>query len=238
MIQGLRPEYHLSVLDDDASCFTRGGNTGDGVSSRVADGNINLFYLACTLGLIPKFLLGLSQLIAETLVALQLGIEYRSAQAACIHIALPVVSGDDAALAILVAASQQCVGNSGVNVREQQGHCPTKDGVTRGVGTVGDVLLFLLGHKGLLVVVHKGTRAHILLFSAVADAVTCSSYVLQEGVQLGRLFLTNHETQNRAELLNDGLHTIISVTNGHSSAFLILALTNAPKVLGLVGSEA
>ena len=100
------------------------------------------------------------------------------------------------------------------------------------------MLLFLLGNEGRLIVVHEGACAHICLFSAVADAVACGSHVLQQGVQLGRIFLGDHEAQNRAELLDDGLHSIDSVADGHCSALLVLALTNAPEVLGLVGSEA
>ena len=102
----LRSERLFSVLDDDAACFARGRETGDGVSPGGADGGDDLFHLAGALGHLPKFLLGLCQLVAETLVALQFSIQHRCAQATCIYVALPVISGNDAALAILIAASQ------------------------------------------------------------------------------------------------------------------------------------
>ena len=98
--------------------------------------------------------------------------------------------------------------------------------------------LLLLGHKGLLVVVHEGAGAFKFLFCTVADTVARGAYVLQEGVQLGRTFLSDLEAQDGAELLNDGLHAVNSVTDGHSGAFFVLAHTDTPQVLGLVGSEA
>ena len=110
MARGLRTIKLLTVLDDDASCFARGGNTGDGVSPRGADRGINLFYFAGTLRHFDKLLTGLGQLLAESLVALQLGIQHRRAQASGIDVALPVIPCDDAALAILIAASRQCIG--------------------------------------------------------------------------------------------------------------------------------
>ena len=100
------------------------------------------------------------------------------------------------------------------------------------------MLLFLFRHEGRLIVVHKGARAHILLLRAVADTVARGTYVLQEGVQLGRTFLSDFEAQNGAELLNDGLHSINSITDGHFSALLVLTHTDTPEVLRLVGSKA
>ena len=50
-LSALASERLLSVLDDDASCFTRGGKAGDGVSLRGADRSDDFFHLACALGL-------------------------------------------------------------------------------------------------------------------------------------------------------------------------------------------
>ena len=38
-VDPLRSERLFAVLDDNAACFARGGKTGDGVSSRGADGS-------------------------------------------------------------------------------------------------------------------------------------------------------------------------------------------------------
>ena len=61
--------------------------------------------------LLGELLSCLGELLTEPLVALQLCIENRCSQPTGIHVALPVVSGNHATLTILIAASQQLVGD-------------------------------------------------------------------------------------------------------------------------------
>jgi hypothetical protein len=62
----------LTVLDDDASSFIGCGNAADGISLRVACGLADCVHCntALATGKLIKFLLGLCQLFAETLIAL------------------------------------------------------------------------------------------------------------------------------------------------------------------------
>ena len=94
--------------------------------------------------LLGELLSCLGELLTEPLVALQLCVENRCSQPTGVHVALPVVSGDHATLTILVAASQQLVGDGRVDVRQQQCHRPAEYGVAGRVGTVGAMLLLLL----------------------------------------------------------------------------------------------
>ena len=91
MLKDLSSNYLLTVLDDDASSFVGCGDAADGVSLRSACGLADCVHCNTALATseLIKFLLGLSQLLTEALIALQFSIKHRSSQATSIHIALP-----------------------------------------------------------------------------------------------------------------------------------------------------
>ncbi len=69
----LSSDYLLTVLDDDAACFTCGTNTAYCISLRGTDWHADCVFsnTACSTCQLIKFLLSFSQLLAETWVALQ-----------------------------------------------------------------------------------------------------------------------------------------------------------------------
>ena len=69
----LSSDYLLTVLDDDAACFTCGTNTAYCISLRGTDWHADCIFsnTACSTCQLIKFLLSFSQLLAETWVALQ-----------------------------------------------------------------------------------------------------------------------------------------------------------------------
>lgn len=69
----LSSDYLLTVLDDDAACFTCGTNTAYCISLRGTNWHADCVFskTACSTCQLIKFLLSFSQLLAETWVALQ-----------------------------------------------------------------------------------------------------------------------------------------------------------------------
>lgn len=69
----LSSDYLLTVLDNDSACFICRANSADGVSLRGTDWHAERVFsnTACSTCQLIKFLLSLSQLLAETWVALQ-----------------------------------------------------------------------------------------------------------------------------------------------------------------------
>ena len=81
------------------------------------------------LTLLFKFLLGAAHLLQEPLAGVQSCKEGCRCQPSGIHVALPVGTYDHSALAVHHAPGQDGVGTFGVDFRQQQGRCPTEDGV-------------------------------------------------------------------------------------------------------------
>ena len=95
----------------------------------------------------------------------------------------------------------------------------------------------LLWHESRFVVIHEWTPAHVFLFCRVADAVAVTCHILNDGVYLRRVLFGYVQSEDALELLDNGIHAIDGIADGHVCTFLILAHLLSPQVSDLIGHE-
>lgn len=146
------------AADDDAVRLLRGGGTvetvdaGGGYRRRRGGGCPDAVRLSLQA---LQFLAGGSHVGQERGTGMQTGKDTGGYQARGVDIALPVVTGNDAALAPLIAQLQERVLTLGVQLAEHQCQSPAADGVAGGVGAGVTLALLVPGKQTSIFVWHS-----------------------------------------------------------------------------------
>ena len=130
-----------------------------GFGTPVAQPRLGGFRIGGRQGL--EFLAGRFHILPISLAGLEPDESGRREQPGGIHVTLPMIARDHAALTPLIASLEQRVLPLGIQFRQNQGHTPAADGVTGRIGTASAGPFLLPGEQGPLPIEDIGAQTHI-----------------------------------------------------------------------------
>ena len=181
-------------------------------------------------GQTPELFLRPGHLGLETVAGLQPGKADGSGHPRHVHIALPMRTGDDAALSVLPGPGVQTVRRSRIDLGQQQRSCPAPHRMTGRITAFAAQGGFLAG-KHLLVEHFERTATVVEGFRSHAHLVRRSQTVHQHGPDGRCRLLRKSQTERPGQLSQQGFIGPDGIPSGHFGPHGVRPLGLSPLVL-------